>query len=119
MRRIWLLTVLAGVFPVAAACSDEAFVGNTMPAMITTSTTSTTIYEATTTTLGEYVIQPGDSLASIAEKYRVTMDELATLNSIDDPDHIEAGERILIPPPSLTVPAATDAAGDAETTAGA
>lgn len=118
MRRIWLLTVLAGVFPVAAACSDEAFVGNTMPAMITTSTTSTTVYEATTTTLGEYVIQSGDSLASIAEKYRVTMDELSTLNSIDDPDHIEAGDRILIPPPSVTSPPGSDSVDGAETTAG-
>jgi|GEM_PF-3144349 len=117
MRRLWLLTVSAGVFPVAAACSDEVFVGNTMPAMITTSTTSTTVYEATTTTLGEYVILPGDSLASIAEKYRVTMEELSTLNSIDDPDHIEAGARILIPPPSITAPAATDVGS--ETTAGA
>ena len=119
MRRIWLFSVLAGIFPVAVACSDEVFVGNTMPAMITTSTTSTTVYEATTTTLGEYVILPGDSLASIAEKFRVTMEELSTLNSIDDPDHIEAGERILIPPPSITVPAATDTAVGAETTAGA
>lgn len=119
MRRMWLLTVLAGVFPVAAACSDEVFVGNTMPAMITTSTTSTTVYEATTTTLGEYVILPGDSLASIAEKFRVTMEELSTLNSIDDPDHIEAGARILIPPPSVTVAAVPDTGAGSETTAGA
>lgn len=116
MRRTLVLAVLAGIFPVAAACSDEVFVGNTMPAMIPTSTTSTTVFIATTTTLGEYVIQSGDSLASIAEKFRVTMTELVTINSIKDPDHIEAGVRLFIPPPGLTPPVVEPPA--TETTSG-
>ena len=44
-----------------------------------------------------YVIQPGDTLGLIAQRYDVTVEELAALNNITDIDRIEVGDTLLIP----------------------
>ena len=44
-----------------------------------------------------YVIQPGDTLSRIAQKYGTTVDALAKLNGISDPDKIYAGRTIRVP----------------------
>lgn len=53
-------------------------------------------------TVGEteiYVVQPGDTLAEIAERFSVTLEQLASANDIEDLDHIESGQELLIPSP--------------------
>ena len=57
-----------------------------------------------------YEVQPGDGLAKIAEQFGVTIDALMVANGITDPDHIEAGQKLNIPPPTptpTTAPATT------------
>lgn len=44
-----------------------------------------------------YVIQPGDTLSGIAQKYNTTVNALAKLNGISDPDKIYAGRTIRVP----------------------
>lgn len=44
-----------------------------------------------------YVIQPGDTLSEIAERYGTTYQTLASLNQISDPNLIYAGSTIRIP----------------------
>lgn len=44
-----------------------------------------------------YIVRPGDTLWLIAEKYGVTVRELMTINHILEPDHIEVGQKMLIP----------------------
>lgn len=44
-----------------------------------------------------YVIQPGDTLSEIAERYGTSYQELAALNGITNPDRIIAGQTIRIP----------------------
>lgn len=46
-----------------------------------------------------YTIQPGDTLFSIARQFGVTLDALVELNNIEDPDRINAGDQLFIPPP--------------------
>lgn len=44
-----------------------------------------------------YVVQPGDSLTSIALRFRVSLEDLMRANGITDPDYISVGQRLLIP----------------------
>ena len=46
-----------------------------------------------------YTIQSGDTLFSIARQFDVTLDDLVALNNIADPDRINAGDQLVIPPP--------------------
>lgn len=43
-----------------------------------------------------YVVGPGDSLWKIAKRYNTTVDALAKLNNIDNPDVINVGDKLLI-----------------------
>ncbi len=46
-----------------------------------------------------YRVQPGDTLRSIARRFRVDFDDLRAANpQITNPDHIEPGQWIVIPP---------------------
>lgn len=44
-----------------------------------------------------YTVQSGDTLADIAIRFNVSMEALAAANNIEDFDHIEAGQVLLIP----------------------
>ena len=64
-----------------------------------TSETPISSSEITPESAGEasYVVQPGDTLAEIAQQFNVTIEDLALANAIDDLDHIEAGQVLVIP----------------------
>ena len=44
-----------------------------------------------------YVVKKGDSLGSIASRFKVKLSTLALLNKIDRPDLIKVGQKIIIP----------------------
>lgn len=44
-----------------------------------------------------YIIQPGDSLSSIASRFGVSLTDLMAANSITDPNSISAGAQVIIP----------------------
>lgn len=44
-----------------------------------------------------YVVQPGDSLSAIAARAHRSQAELARLNGIADPDHLQAGQVLTVP----------------------
>ena len=44
-----------------------------------------------------YVVQPGDTLAAIAQRFNVSLEELARANNIEDFDHIEIDQVLIIP----------------------
>jgi LysM repeat protein len=48
----------------------------------------------TTTTV--YIVQPGDSLSSIARQFSMTLSEIIALNNISDPDLIQVGQELLV-----------------------
>lgn len=59
---------------------------------------------ATVSAQQAYVVQPGDTLYSIATKYDVPVSALAAYNNIANQNYIYAGTTILIPPGSGTNP---------------
>jgi LysM repeat protein len=59
-------------------------------------TTTTTATETTAPGAEYYVVQNGDTLGSMAEKYSTTVDELMTLNPGIDPTALNIGQRIRV-----------------------
>ena len=47
-----------------------------------------------------YVIEPGDTLSGIAEKFGVPVDSIAQANSIADVNEIKPGQELIIPAPT-------------------
>ena len=45
-----------------------------------------------------HVVQPGEFLSQIALEYGVTTEAIVAANDIENPDLIEAGQRLVIPP---------------------
>lgn len=43
-----------------------------------------------------YIVKPGDTLWSIAKKYKTSVDKIVRINDIADPDVISVGQKILI-----------------------
>jgi LysM repeat protein len=58
--------------------------------------TTTTATETTAPGAEYYVVESGDTLGSIAEKYSTTVDELMTLNPGIDPTAMHIGQRIRV-----------------------
>lgn len=54
-----------------------------------------------------YVVQQGDSLSSIEHRFNVPIEDLMRANDLTDPDHIIAGQRLIIPSGHVRVPAVT------------
>lgn len=52
-----------------------------------------------------YIVQPGEQLAEIAQRFNVSWPELVALNNIVDPNRILAGQSILIPANTITAAA--------------
>jgi len=51
-----------------------------------------------------YVIQRGDTLFYLSQRFRLTVRELASANCIEDPDNITAGQFLFVPPGSDVTP---------------
>jgi LysM repeat protein len=111
-----LAAVLLPVF--AAACGDDSESAGTLPPLLTT-TTTTTLLVTTTTTVTYYVVQSGDTLSKIANRFGVDQAELMAVNGITDPDHVEKGQELRIPAPkqvAQTLPGATTTSAFPSTT---
>ena len=85
-------TTTVGLPPTTAATSTR----QTTTKLVLTTPQSTTATTTETTTPGAeyYVVQSGDTLGSIAQKYSATVDELMTLNPGIDPTALRIGQRI-------------------------
>jgi LysM repeat protein len=44
-----------------------------------------------------YIVQPGDTLGSIASKFEVSLEDLMRANGLSDPDYVIVGQELLIP----------------------
>ena len=61
---------------------------------------------APTAAIGEYVVQPGDTLSGIAKAVGVTLKALLDANELTDPDRLKAGQKLTVPA-GATPPAST------------
>lgn len=78
-----------------------------LPPLSSTTTTSTTTTTTTVAVVRTYEIQSGDSLFAIAQRFGVTVAALLEVNGIEDPDRIEAGQILTLPPNASLTPITT------------
>jgi LysM repeat protein len=94
----WKLALLAAIAALGVtSCSKENQAeGPTLPPILTSSTTATTV--ATATTLPQYYeVQRGDTLTLIAAAYQIPVQALMDANQLTNPDDIFAGQFLAIP----------------------
>jgi LysM repeat protein len=48
---------------------------------------------------GVHVVEEGETLSTIAERYGTTVEELLGLNDVPDPNNVPAGQALILPPP--------------------
>ncbi|MEP7158563.1 MAG: LysM peptidoglycan-binding domain-containing protein [Chloroflexota bacterium] len=87
----------------SAGPSDGAVIPTAIVTPLATVTPSPTpdVSAAPTPTPRTYTVKRGDSLSRIARKFDITVEELLAANpQIENPDHIQPGDVLTIPPPS-------------------
>ena len=84
-----------GLLPTTAATTTQPATTTKLVLTAPQSTTATTT-ETTTPGAQYYVVQSGDTLGSIAQKYGATVNELMTLNTGIDPTTLHIGQRIRV-----------------------
>lgn len=99
-----LLVIVGATLSVVVLTGCGGTGPSAVPSTTPASSTTTSRARATTTTLAPvtYVIEPGDSLAGIAERFGVSLGDLVAANQIADPNVIAAGQVLVIPPPPPT-----------------
>ena len=111
MRDVKSVALVFAVFvPLSlAACGGDEQSVDTLPLLTAAPTIpATAIAPTTLAPVAEefYTIQQGDTLFAIAQSFGVSMSDLISYNAIADPDAIQAGQRLKIPPTSATTTAA-------------
>lgn len=104
-RAATATVVFAAVFAIAgAACgtTDPASQERLPPIQTTTPSTTTT---TTTVAPGDflYVVQSGDNLGKIAERFSVTIAAIVERNGLPSADAIQAGQSLEIPEGLLVI----------------
>ena len=96
---------------VLSACGSDAPKTSTVRTALPPLTTPPATSAVPTTTIAQfYEIQKGDSLTSIADKLGVDLAQLIALNKIKDPNKIQAGQKLRIPPITVLLNGSTTAA---------
>ena len=99
-----VVAVVVGMALLAACGRSAPEEGaTTLAASISPSTTAAAITTAPATvapptTTPEYIVQEGDSLSIIAQRFGVSTEDLANFNGIENANDIQVGQTLTIPP---------------------
>jgi LysM repeat protein len=101
-RRLVVTAVVAGAVGLVACGGDNATTNTTTTPLPTVPRGVDSVVETTSTVPVQYIVKAGESLTSIAKKFGVTVAALVAFNELADPNHIEEGQQLKIPPPTTT-----------------
>ena len=82
-----------GALPTSSSNTSTA---QTTTKLVLTTPAATTTTETTTPGAQYYVVESGDTLGSVAQKYSTTVEQLMTLNPGVDPTALHIGQRIRV-----------------------
>ena len=91
-----LVVAVAAIAVAGCSRDDQPEGGPSLPPIVTSSTSSTSI--AAATTLPQYYeVKRGDTLTLIAAAYSIPVQALMNANQLTNPDDIAAGQFLIIP----------------------
>jgi LysM repeat protein len=93
------LAVISGLLTDGGGNASQS--GPTTPDQVATSSTGA---PTTTGAPQKYIVQSGDTLYRIAERFNLSAPALVELNNIKNPDNVPAGTELLLPPSNGFVP---------------
>ncbi len=97
-----------GIFAFLAIISGLLTDGGSSETSDSNPESSTSVVATTTTVaageLRKYVVQPGESLFAIAQKFNLSAPALVEINNIKNPDRVSAGTELVLPPSNGFVP---------------
>lgn len=107
-RVLASIVAVSSLVTLSCGGDDESVGIDTLP-LVTSATTAAPPSTATTVPpeLEYYTIQQGDTLYGIAQSFGVTVDAIIAFNGIADPDAIEAGQKLAIPPAGVEITTTT------------
>lgn len=103
---LWSTCIFAFLAVISSLLTDGGGSGKSSTSDTADKTSTSTSVGAVTTTapLRTYVVQPGESLFQIAQKFNLSAPALVEVNKIKNPDRVPAGTQLLLPPSNGFVP---------------
>jgi LysM repeat protein len=108
LMRMPLLFMLLGLLTACALPEPPPANLPTLPAVLditpaptldidATATAFSSVRQPTPTPAALYIVQAGDTLSGLAERFGSTVDEIAAANGLTDPDALQPGQALIIP----------------------
>ena len=94
------LLILVVIVCFLSACSHGDKSGSEPPKPTAQSTTSTAALTTTTAAMITYQVERGDTLTTIAKRFRVSVSKIIELNQLANPDLLTEDQTLRIPPPA-------------------
>jgi LysM repeat protein len=83
--------------PTLAPCAQATAAPSVVSLTSSTATALASGPALATVTPGAYVVQSGDTLGGIAERYNLTVEQLMAANNLTDPNLLRVGQSLVIP----------------------
>lgn len=101
---LWGTCIFAFLAVISSLLTDGSGGANSVGSKGSAKTTTTSGVTTTTGPLRTYVVQPGETLFRIAQRFNLSAPALVEVNKIKDPDRVPAGTQLLLPPSNGFVP---------------
>jgi LysM repeat protein len=101
---LWSTALFAFLAVISGLLTDGGSASNSTNTTIDQEQSTTSGVPTTTVAPQKYVVQSGDTLYGIAERFNLSAPALVELNNIKNPDNVPAGTELLLPPSNGFVP---------------
>jgi LysM repeat protein len=101
---LWSTALFAFLAVISGLLTDGGNASNSTGTTIDQEQSTTSGVPTTTGAPQKYVVQSGDTLYRIAERFNLSAPALVELNNIKNPDNVPAGTELLLPPSNGFVP---------------